>query len=254
MAKDWDKLSYSKQQQKLREMSDALGIDRSRYGDEGETTARPGMRGSKGYTTEDYEKAVVNAMQNDYDTRRSIEAGKLSGNKRFNDIGEGISNIGEAYAANRALKKVHKKDMGNSGNFSSANDYGNVTNYLVNEDRDKQTAAYDAKYAKTSDLNAMKDKLMSQATEDAAKPIEPSDRMAQVEERLEKAAGGSTNRPPSLFDKDNVQPAKADDQADAARNFLNDYKKDVVDGANIKSDISLGISNAAKHVRDTYGR
>ena len=252
MAKDWDKLGYSKQQQKLREMGDAFGIDRSRYGEEGDNGSRPGMRGSKGYTTEDYEKAVVNAMQNDYDTRRAIEAGKLSGNKRFNDIGEGISNIGEAYAANRALKKVHKKDMGNSGNFSSANDYGNVTNYLVNEDRDKQTAAYDAKYAKTSDLNAMKDKLMSEATEKAAGgPIEPSDRLAGAQERLE---GSSADNAAGLFDKDNAQPAKADDQADAARNFLDDYKLDVRKASGMKQDIKTNLSNAARTVTNVYGR
>ena len=45
-------------------------------------------------------------------------------------------------------------------------------------------------------------------------------------------------RPPSLFDKDNAQPAKADDQADAARNFLEDYTADVQEGANIRSDIN----------------
>ena len=77
--------------------------------------------------------------------------------------------------------------------------------------------------------------------------------MAAVEERLEGAAGGA-NTPPSMFDKDNAQPAKADDQKDAARNFLEDYKLDVKKGANIKHDIETGISNAARTVRDTYGR
>ena len=96
---------------------------------------------------------------------------------------------------------------------------------------------------------------MAQATKKAVTaPIEPSDRMAAVEERFEKAAGGSSNTPPSLFDKDNAMPAKADDQADAARNFVEDYKKDVAKGANIRSDIETGVSNAARHVRDTYGR
>ena len=98
---------------------------------------------------------------------------------------------------------------------------------------------------------------MSEATEKAAgggaDPIEPSDRMAAVEDRLERAAGGG-NTPPSLFDKDNAQPAKTDDQADAARNFLEDYTADVREGANIRSDINAGVSNAARHVRDTYGR
>ena len=93
---------------------------------------------------------------------------------------------------------------------------------------------------------------MAQASEDAVStPIEPSDRMAAVEERMENA---SYNSPPGLFDKDNADPAKTDDQKDAARNFLDDYKLDVAKGANIKSDIETGVSNAARHVRDTYGR
>ena len=97
---------------------------------------------------------------------------------------------------------------------------------------------------------------MAEATEKAAgsTPIEPSDRMAAVEQRLEGAAGGSRNAPPSLFDKDNAMPAKADDQKDAARNFVNDYTADVKEGAGIKSDIATSVSNAARHVRDVYGR
>ena len=132
MAKDWEKLDYFQRRGKISQMAEAMGLDVSRYRSEGETTRPPGMPGGRGYEKEDLEQAVVNAMQNDYDTRRSIEAGKLSGNKRFQDFDDGISNISEAYAANTALKKTHKKDMGNGGKFSSANDYGGVTNYLVN--------------------------------------------------------------------------------------------------------------------------
>ena len=35
---------------------------------------------------------------------------------------------------------------------------------MVKKDRNAQTAAYDEKYAKTTDLNDLKDKLMAQAT------------------------------------------------------------------------------------------
>ena len=127
MAKDWADLDYHKKDKKLREMADQFGID---PGDYSRNARESGAYGKKG-DWDDFTNAVLQAGTNDYDTRRSIEAGKASGNKRFDDIGDGISNIGELNAVNRAMKKTHK-DMGNTGNFSSANDYGNVTNYLAN--------------------------------------------------------------------------------------------------------------------------
>ena len=166
----------------------------------------------------------------------------------------GFNSVTDVLKANNMMSRWHK-NQGNGGDFSSASDFAGLTYNSVERDRAKQTAAYDETYAKTTDLNALKDKLMAEATDKAAgTPIEPSDRMAAVEDRLEKASGGSGNKPPSLFDKDNSAPAKADDQADAARNFLGDYTADVRQGANIKSDIETGLSNAARHVRDTYGR
>jgi len=191
-------------------------------------------------------------MMNDYDYRRSMEAGAMAGNKDAKKFAKKGFKAGNIYSAAETMRDL-KDEYGGGGGMNGERNRASLTYDLVKADREAQTAAYDEKYAKTTDLNELKDKLMAQATEDAAKPIEPSDRMAQVEERLESAAAGSDG-PPSVFDKDNAQPAKADDQADAARNFLEDYKKDVVDGANIKSDISRGISNAARHVRDTYGR
>ena len=127
MAKDWADLDYHKKDKKLREMADQYGID---PGDYSRNARESGAYGKKG-DWDDFTNAVLQAGSNDWDTRRSIEAGKASGNKRFDDIGDGISNIGELNAVNRAMKKTHK-DMGNTGNFSSANDYGNVTNYLAN--------------------------------------------------------------------------------------------------------------------------
>ena len=176
----------------------------------------------------------------------------MGGDKRSKALMKsGMGNIGGIMRGVNHLSKLKKDNFGGGGMNGGENQ--SVLAYdLVNKDREEQTAAYDQKYAKTTDLNALKDKLMAQATEDAVStPIEPSDRMAAVEERMEKAAG---NTPPSMFDKENTDPATADDQADAARNFVNDYKLDVRKGANIKSDIATGVSNAARHVRDTYGR
>ena len=237
------------------------GYDREleRYGVEGPRFGGRAqeMTGKSYRSAEDVEKDIINAARNDYDLRRTVEAAALSGKKKAIDLQKnGFNSIDDVTNWGNFSEKAAKRH-GQGGDFSSASDYMGLTKSMVQRDRAKQTAAYDETYAKTTDLNALKDKLMAEATEKAAgagsDPIEPSERMAAVEDRLEKAAGG-TNRPPSLFDKDNAQPATTDDQADAARNFLDDYKLDVTKGANLKHDIETGLSNAARTVRDTYGR
>ena len=133
MAKDWDDKGYWGKQNSIREIGDALGVDYSRYGVEGETTSRPGMPGSRGYEPEDYETAVINAMANDWDVRESLLAGKTAGNDRFEDLSDGINTAEEAYNIWNALEKTHSNDLGNGGNFSSANDLSNVSGYLWND-------------------------------------------------------------------------------------------------------------------------
>ena len=233
---------------KERAAMERYGLDASDYG--WDKSDNPGRHSGGDY--DDMREDFLRAASNDYDTRRGMEAMAMSGKGKAEKIAkEGFKTTGNVMNANNMQRKMHER-MGNGGEFSSRSDFAGVSYNAVERDRAKQTAAYDKTYAKTTDLNSLKDKLMAEATDKAAgTPIEPSDRMAAVEERMEGAAG---NAPPSMFDKDNSDPAKADDQKDAARNFLDDYKLDVAKGANIKSDIETGVSNAAKHVRDTYGR
>ena len=219
------------------------------YHPDGRSMGKTGMRSDK-----DVKKDIAKKMMNDYDTRRTLEAAAMAGDKKAKKFAKkGIKggSIQDAYGVLRDLKKEYV----GGGGMDGAKNRAGLTYAAVKADREAQTAAYDEKYAKTTDLNKLKDELMAQATEDAVgtEPIEPSDRLAAVEERLENAAGGA-NTPPSMFDKDNAQPAKTDDQKDAARNFLEDYKLDVKKGANLKHDIQTGISNAARTVQDTYGR
>lgn len=240
----------SKSYGKDKKLLDRYGVEGQRGGGRAVEISGKSYRSSS-----DVEKDLQRAMSQDPDTRRSLEAAAMSGDKKAQKlIKKGFKNFDQMHKTQKYFEKQHKKE-GGGGEFSSVNDYMNLTNSLVNKERDAQTASYDERYAKTTDLNSLKDKLMAEASDKAvAAPIEPSDRMAAVEDRMENAAGGSGNRPPSLFDKDNALPAKTDDQKDAARNFVEDYKKDVMKGANIKSDIQTGISNAAKHVTNVYGR
>ena len=237
---------------RVRKMGDELGIDSSEYNiNNGRNDGGQG-RTYKG-DRDDYMNAVLQAKANHYDTRRTLEAAALSGKGKANKIiDSGFKDFGDAMNAQNFLEKAAKRH-GQGGDFSSISDHMGLTQSMVERDRRKQTEAYDKSYAKTTDLNDLKDKLMAEATAKApnSDPIEPSDRMAGVESRLE---GAASNTPPSLYSKNNTDPAKADDQKDAARNFLGDYKLDVVKGAGIKQDIATGLGNAAAHVSNIYGR
>ena len=125
MAKDWEDLDYHQKDKKLYEYADQYGID---PGDYSRNARESGAYGKKG-DWDDFENDVLAAAANDYDTRNSIDAGKAAGNSNFDDIGDGISDLSELFDVNKALKNTHK-DMGNTGKFSSSNDFGNVSNYL----------------------------------------------------------------------------------------------------------------------------
>ena len=157
MAKDWEDKGYWGKQDSINKIGERLGID---YRDYSDNDTETGRNYTKKGTRSDYEQAVLSAAGNNYDMRRSIEAGKASGNKRFADIGDGISNLGELDAVNTAMRKTHKKDMGNTGNFSSANDYGNVTSYLAKEQ------AKSAKDEVMADVNSQISQAMSRDKDD----------------------------------------------------------------------------------------
>ena len=238
--------------------SGKLGKAMERYNVEGVHYGHPdGRSGKPNRTREDVDRDLAAAAMNDYDTRRSLEAAAMSGDKKAKKYAKnGFEDASDVVGANNMFRKWHKKE-GNGGDFSSASDFAGLTHAMVQRDRDAQTASYDEKYASTKDLNALKEEMEAKATDKIDDtPITPSDRLAGVQERLASAAG---NEPPSLFSKENAEPATADDQKDAARSFLDDYKFDVREGAGIRLDVKAGVKNAAEEVRknqgkDIYGR
>ncbi len=182
--------------------------------------------------------AVAKAISNDYDTRRSIEAAQLSGNKKAKDLGKGINNIVDAVNAERFMAKTHVKRLDATGKYSSANDEGNVTNYWVNKDRDKLRASFATEDQATE---ADPDKSV---LEDFNDPIEfeHSQKVKDAKNRVDKYSMsiGENN----LFGKVNDPVPAKDDQADAADSFVNDYKKGVSAGSSLKENKSQNINNA----------
>ena len=242
--------SLYEKQQGVRDLAVKYGIDLDSYSDNG--NHRTGIGGAE---WNQLQRDVARAASNDYDLRETISAAAASGKKKAIEIEKEGWNYKDLSNVHKALNFQEKaaKRHGQGGTFSTTSDAMGLTRSMQDRAEKKQTEAYDQRYAKTTDLNDLKDKLMAEATNKApnSDPIEPSDRMAAVESRLESAA---SNTPPSLYSKNNTDPAKADDQKDAARNFLDDYKLDVTKGAGIKQDIARGLGNAAAHVTNIYGR
>ena len=110
-----------------------------RYGVEGARSIKPENRGatpdSYNRSVKDVKKDIASAMMNDYDTRRSMEAAALMGNKdakKFAKKGFKAGNIYDAYGTMRDLKKEY---VGGGGMDGPKNRAG-LTHALVSADRD----------------------------------------------------------------------------------------------------------------------
>ena len=232
MPKDWDEYSPWKQDKLARELGEQFNIDRDKYQEQD--------RGSQGnFDRDGYNQAISDAMANDYDTRRAMEAARLSGDY---DGPSGISNMGEAYKVHNFMKDTHEKNGG--GRFSSDNDYAGVANYYVNKDRDSLM----------DDINGMKDSLLEQALgqkkakEEEEEEYVPSNRAQNAMDRLEEAA----NNPVNLYEKSNEPVAKSNDQKDGARNFFDNTKLNLAQGLNLQEQQFDNLTNAANFTESFY--
>ena len=243
---DYRKLRYSQRRPKTLQLADQFGVDKDDYNYLSSGREQFNKKGDFG----DLEDAVARAIANDYDVRRSTEAARMSGAKRADGLPIGISNISEAYDVHKFLKRTHRKKLDGGKNFGSANDYAGVTKHFVEKDREEMLDTLATK----DDLTAMKQKLMKKATKGKhsgeSHPAVPSERLAAAQERLHDSA----NDPSSLYEKNNETAPRTDEQTDAARTFLDDYKLDVAKGAALRQDIKTNVGNASNTVTNVYGR
>ena len=158
MAKTYDEKGYFGKQNYLTEQAGRYGIDLDEYEINGNNSGREMGKDLKSMA--DLENEIARNMSMDYDVREAIASGVSSGNDRFEGLGDGISDIDEAFAATKAMKQTHKKDLGNSGNFSSANDYSNVSSYL------NKSAAASAKDEIMNEVNSQISQAMSREKDD----------------------------------------------------------------------------------------
>ena len=129
----------------LRKMAGKLGIDDSQYSSYESDRARFGDPGTDGFTMGDLKEKILSTMNTDWNIRESINAGINTGHKNFKDFDNGgIRNIEEAYAVDKAMKKVYKHGLGNGGNWGHSahglgghGDRGGVAALLMKRDREQ---------------------------------------------------------------------------------------------------------------------
>ena len=167
------------------------GLDRIDNGEE--------IIGRGGYDVEAEEKAILQAMNNDYDLRESVKYGKNSGDKRFKDFeSTGFKDLHEASLGQRAAQKYGMNVLGEEvvGNkVQKREDYAAVSDALFKADRSK----YGEGFATKDDLSAL-DVAQKNATEQASpKPVEDSPELAEAKERVQswESGSGSTDSTPN---------------------------------------------------------
>jgi len=235
MAKDKDSIDDKPWYVKEREMR-SLG---EQYGVDYEDYQRDGRGGSGRDDYERFEKDVIAAGSNDYDTRRSIEAAKLAGYEGAADLDNGLNTLQSLQDATDFMRGVHEDELGHTGKFSSINDYANVTNFFVNNDRDMFKQEMEKSFGDYIEENQPEtaDPLNQQATD-----IEFSPELQAAQARVSEYEKGLGQKN-SVYDKslDGADDAKMqgeghDQRNNAAQNFADAYKLE------LSTDIKRGMA------------
>ena len=189
---------------RIRELGDRYGVDHRDHNINMGRSSGSG-RDYKG-DRDDYDEAVRKAAMSDYDTRRTMEAQAMAGNKDAKKFAKkGFKNIGKVYEGNELMRKLHKKE-GNGGSFSSASDFAGLTYKSVKADREAQTNEYKDMFASKEDLDALSQQQQAAATKPEYKP---SPEIAEAKERVKTYESGA-------FDKGVYGGGGDDEQSDTA--------------------------------------
>ena len=122
---------------KEKKAAERYGIDLNSYG-----FNRPDRMNSPyaKRSPKNFQSDIAAAANADYDTRRSIEAAALSGNKKAEKYAEGgFTNLEDVTKANNIFRRMHARN-GNGGEFNSQSDYSGLTYDLVKKDREQVNA------------------------------------------------------------------------------------------------------------------
>ena len=205
--------------------SGKIGKLMDRYDIEGASYGNPRMGGTQ-RSQEDVDRDIAKAMMNDYDTRRSMEAAAMAGDKeagKFAKKGFKKGNIYSAYDKMKALKKEH---VGGGGMHGAKNIAG-LTHALVQHDRQKQTEGYNKDFALGADLAALRNE-MDERFDEKSENVLP----AQLSETTEAAESQSNEYELNLGNSGTDifgggSPKEQADAQDFADNAVDEVKKGI---------------------------
>ena len=113
----------------MRAYAEKAGIDHDKYQEED--------RGSQGnYDWDGLKEELTRNYNNNYDMRRSSEAARLSGYEGADDLSVGIGSMQNLHSTSSFMRDVHNDNL--EGKYKASG----VTDYFVNQDRDKLTESF----------------------------------------------------------------------------------------------------------------
>jgi hypothetical protein len=174
--------------------------------------------GSERRDEQDVYNDILAASRNDYDTRRSIEAAAMSGNKKAKKLNEGgFNTLHDVAKAQNVLAKLKKKHVGGGGMGGAKNIMG-LTDALVSRDRER-----------------LVDELKSGSNIGSGSGPE-----------LEPAAPQASDYLTDSYGFQDV--TKSDTPTQAAQDFRKGYTADVVAGLGLEEQTGLNLSNAMRYI------
>ena len=208
---------------KVGEALDRYDIETIHYGHPDNRSVKPNR------TREQVSEELADAAMKDYDTRRTMEAAALAGEKGAKKFAKkGYKDATDVIDAQDFFKKY--RDSG--GSFSSNADYAGLTHKAVKAERDQ----FGSQFASIADLEALKEKMTQDANNKATEPQGPIEHSSEMS-----AANASVGN--------NHAVPKADTAGEAAKLFSHDYKLDVSAGARIAEEKQLNLENAKMAMR-----
>ena len=188
-----------------------------------------GLSGSDYRDDDDVKRDIANAMANDYDVRRSLEAAGLAGNKKAAKLSaNGISKYGKVEKAWDLLGKLKKEHVGGGGMFGAKN-AASLTHALVNHERDTFNESIDGRIAEATE-GLVKPEEDKRAWDEPREDVELSEDVQQAQSRVDDwigsgGGGGIFNTPDDQQDASAMSPADTEtDPYTKSQSYLDNYK------------------------------
>ena len=189
-----------------------------RYGVKGAKSVKPSAQTSvsKSRGVDDVKDDIAKAMMNDYDTRRTMEAAAMAGNKdakKYAKKGFKAGNIQDAYGVMRDLKKEYV----GGGGMDGAENRAGLTFAAVKADRDKQTQGYRDEFASKTDLEKLQEEQQNALAESVEpKETKPSEELESAKSKVQAWESGRGGDASSVYGNSFYDKSQAEDEQTSA--------------------------------------